>query len=236
MATVITNDFVVTSGDISLFINDLRNSFSFTNYDSETGKLYITSNTYVQLSCNASNALTVAYGNSNGELKTGTLSSASHLYYEIIKSVSGDIAVRINKGVLSENNSLVFAIVKTKNIANEESYAFYIPSTNINSPIAQNSSNMGAIIIIADDVTTYLPSQMLTSVVTTSTSPSYTNFMFGYNTNAKIDAMIRIFSTYSEYISVNARLILCSKSAHNGPTVINNKNYYCITFLALLDE
>lgn len=236
MAQIINK--TITSGPSAAMdelISDLRSVFAFKRYDAENQRLYITDETYIYIN-GYSSSFNIAFGNSNGHLIQLYESSVNYIYYQIIKSASGDVALRLYKQPLVDNKYFQMAIVKVKNSDDNESYAVYTPAYSAPGTTSANlvASVYGSMMLIADDTT----SAGYTAVnnCADSESPNVSPVNFGMNINTQSAKLIQIFSTYTDYMTSNARIMAQTPRPYNGECLINGKQYYCISFIALLDE
>ena len=160
----------------------------------------------------------------------------NYVYYQIIKTASGDIALRLYKQALVDNKYLQIAILRVIDTDGNESYAVYTPAN-----IGQSSSNAnmvssisGYMMLIADDTDNTGTTQI--NWVADSTSTDLTPLAFGFNPSAKTAKPISIFGTFTNYMSKTAKIFAQTPRPYNGESKMYGKNYYCVSFLALLDE
>lgn len=214
---------------IDTLMADLRNMFDFKTYDEENHRLYITDDTYIEINVSGT-SFYIKAGNSNGQLISMSASLSTNVYYEIIKSVSGDVALRTaTNGVLADNMYLSFVITKVKDMNGNKSYGVFMPSKNT------GAYNVGNMILICDD-NTEANSTSICSNPGNVNSPSYSTFNFGFNLAAKSAVLVPAFNTFTEYITENFKCMLLTPRPYNGNCLMNGKKYYCISFFAMLDE
>lgn len=235
MAQIINKSITTSpSAARTAMIDDLRSVFTFTRYDEENHRLYITDNTYIGIS-GQSSSFYLRFGNANGQLLLISQSSYDSVYYQIITSVSGDVIVRFSNQTLVDNKYLQFAIVKVKDSSNNESWGFYIPgSITSSTQNSFNTINQGYMTLLADDNTTIETTKVNLTLDGSSTSmyPVYS----GFNNDAIDTKLLPIYNTYTAFVTVNTKIVALSPHVYNGNCTINNHNYYCISPLATLDE
>lgn len=226
MATIITKNNISSSDFATQMTEDLKTLFDFVNEDD--GKLYITDTLYITPGVN------VVIGNGNGVTFTINIGSSSGNYYKLVKSANGDVAILASTRELTDNTGFRFAIVKVKNaITNEESYGIFANSTS-GGTSSSDVYNYGKMLLFTDDVE---DSVALTQVATDPTSLGYTAyFVYGTKTNAPIAVLGEVFSHQSQCITQNTKVMYVTPHPYNGECLIAGKNYYCISFIAMLDE
>lgn len=203
---------------------DLQTLFDFVKFEDE--KLYITDSLYIAPNAN------MAIGNGNGITFNMQLGSSNGNNYRLVKSENGDVAIFTGTSTLIDNLGFKLAIVKVKNaITNEESYGIFANTVGGSSGA---SNNLGQMMLFTEDVTNNV------EIVTVSSNPnsltSYTNFSYGAKTSAAMTVLCEAFSHQSQCTTVNFRIMLVTPRPYNGDCLINGKKYYCITYLAMLDE
>ncbi len=236
MAQIINK--TITSGPSAAMdelISDLRSVFAFERYDAENQRLYITDETYIYID-GYSSSFKIAFGNSNGQLLQLSESSVNAVYYQIIKTTSGDVVLRLHKQALVDNKYLQLAIVKVKNSEGDVSYAIYTPAytapdTTVTSLV---TTVYGTMTLIADDTTSAGYTAVNSSA--DSASPNVTPVNFGFNAASQSAKLIQVFSTYSDNMTLNARIMAQTPRPYNGECLINGRQYYCVSFMAFLDE
>lgn len=227
MATIITKNNISSSQLATQMTEDLKTLFDFVK--EEDNKLYITDTLYIIPGIN------VMIGNGNGITFTINIGSNSNgNYYKLVKSATGDVAIIARAGELTDNIGFRFAIVKVKNaITNEESYGIFANSTAGGSS-SSSEKNYGRMMLFTDDVTNAVE---LTSVAVDPTGMgSYTYFVYGAKSDAPIAVLGEVFSHQSQCITQNTKVMYVTPHSYNGECLIAGKNYYCISFIAMLDE
>ena len=235
MAQIINKSITTNPTDaMNTMIADLRSVFTFTRYDEENHKLYITNDTYIVI-YGYSSSFRLEFGNANGQLLLISQSSYNSVYYQIIATVSGDIIVRFSNQALVDNKYLQFAIVKVKDSSSNESWGFYIPDSITSSTKGSfNTINRGYMTLLADDNIAIRTTEVNITLdgSTTSMYPAYS----GFNNDAIDTKLLPIYNTYTAFVTVNTKIVALSPHVYNGNCTINNHNYYCISPLATLDE
>ena len=232
MATIILRE----SDDVGVaaFITDIKSVFSFVRQVDD--KLYVTDDLYVR-PYNKDGTSTPSFdiGNSNGVIVTLKCQYTSTTFrYKIIRSQSGDVAVIAangNSGINDENKHFKFAIARVKKSGSDDSYGIFTNSTSF----TNNDINSGNAILICDD-TVQVGEATQVSADSFSASPTYTNFIYGKNTSTKLTLLVPAFGMHTAFTAKYLQIMLLTPHAYNGDCIINNKNYYCISLLALLDE
>ena len=236
MAQIINKSITTNLTDaMNTLIADLRSVFDFKRYDDENHRLYITDDTYVEI-YGYSSSFSIKIGNSHGQLLQLSESSVSGVYYQIIKTASGDIALRLYKQALVDNKYLQIAILRVIDTDGNESYAVYSPADAGQGVVNTNMipSVTGYMTLIADDTDTPGNTQICQNA--DSTSANLTPLAFGFNPSAKTAKPISIFGTFTNYMSKTAKIFAQTPRPYNGESKMYGKNYYCVSFLALLDE
>lgn len=226
MATILSQNNISSSDFETQMTADLKTLFDFV--DEDDGKLYITDDLYIKPGVN------MQIGNGNGVTFTINMGSSSGNYYKLVKSASGDIAILANTSELVDNTGFRLAIVKVKNaLTNEESYGIFANSTS-GGTSSSDIYNHGRMLLFTDDVE---DSVALTQVATNPTNLGSTaNFAYGAKTDAPMTVLGEIFSHQSQCITQNTKVMYVTPRPYNGECTINGKSYYCITYIAMLDE
>lgn len=244
MAQIINRDSVASTDLTSSLITDFQTLFTFDSVNLETKTLYITSELYMKFSDIVSNTLTITFGNNNGDLYamtfTNVSSSYSH-YYQMIKSTSGDVALRLQtRNPLTDNNYFQFAIVRVKDSSNNQSWGIFSPANNISTSTTPPSQAMianvfGNIMLLCEDNVRVGTNAVLSNASNTSaTTPS--TFNIGFNSNAEYTHLSDIFNMYSKYTTVNFKMTAITPQPYNRVCTFGTDKYYCISFFAMLDN
>lgn len=225
MATILSQNNISSSDFETQMTADLKTLFDFV--DEDDGKLYITDDLYIKPGVN------MQIGNAHTYF-TINMGSSSGNYYRLVKSASGDVAILANTSELVDNTGFRLAIVKVKNaLTNEESYGIFANSTS-GGTSSSDAYNYGKMLLFTDDVE---DSAALTQVATDPTSLGSTAyFAYGAKTNAPIAVLGEVFSHQSQCITQNTKVMYVTPRPYNGKCTINGKSYYCITYIAMLDE
>ena len=225
MATIITKNNISSSQLAIQMTEDLKTLFDFVK--EEDNKLYITDTLYIIPGIN------VMIGNGNGITFYINIGSSSGNYYKLVKSATGDVAIIARAGELTDNFGFRLAIVKVKNaITNEESYGIFANSTAGGG--SSYDRNLGRMMLFTDDVTNAV--ELTSAAVDPISLGSYTAFGYGAKSDAPIAVLGEAFSHQSQCITTDLKVMYITPHPYNGECLIAGKNYYCISYIAMLDE
>lgn len=152
--------------------------------------------------------------------------------FRLIKGVSGDLIVQIERGAYKEgvvhnSSDFSFAIVAVENAVSKESagYGIYIPW-------AQGGKDSSSAAVTRMDPT---PKYLLTD--DTTDDMSNTGYAGDMTTTlkyickeglSKITALVPIAAVCSECVSVNSWVMMLTDNYRNGYAQMNGEKYYCV--------
>ena len=241
MATVLErvcpkNSFPESAGWI---IEKLQELIDFTDVVVNEGStdLYYSQNYYIRISYSSSNLTIMVCG--GDDFTDNTLYSCSYSsveqYVRIVKTAKGDVALLATNYSNSattgipDNGCLAFVLVKCKHaVSGTEEWGLYAPTDNT---VSQNFYTK----LLVTEGTTNVSNNRINAVYTSAGGNKF-NVMCGYNPLAPITVLIPIYAVSSAYISENTFIMHITPRMYNGYSLINNKQYYCIGLIAMLDE
>lgn len=207
---------------------DLTAIFDFTK--TEDNKLYVSSMTYIEPYLSG-NYPCIRIGNSNGTYEFTT--SGTTVYYKIVKSAAGDVAVTFAQSVLTDLISPAFIISKVRNVLTGNA-GYGIFSIIAGGAIAASLSMLKCTSFILTDDT---PSgSTVTKIKTTSQTASATDFQGGYIETAPYNNLTEVFAQSSVCKAVNLYAGLMLQQIYYRNCKIGGKDYYGLGFFFMLDE
>mgnify|MGYP007069895629 CR=1 FL=1 len=238
MAQIITKTFAV--GAAEPLANWLKeqlttlHTFVKTEATETLEKLYFSESFYISL--NKSSGAVRIVGDNGFAYTAYSFQSTYKQTAQIIKSARGDIAVKITKNTVAnqetmpDNGYLVFALLKCKHgNTGAQGYGVYVPD----STILNQSYNIKY--FVGDDS----PSTSSTAVNSIKDAQDATTtkaLCCGYNEIVSLVFLLPIFAVSSGYMSTETYIMQITPRMYFGQTQIGGKNYHCIGLLAMLDE
>jgi hypothetical protein len=201
----------------------LMSVHDFVRIDEDTTKLYFDENSYIQLEDMSSAEMRVYLVSPN---ISQYFNVNNNYYVRIVKSASGDVTFQSNSGVIEDSEHYRFSLIKCKSgVTGVEKWALHIPQTAADGAYFHTA-------FILEDGTINVTNAV--RIVADTTSSQY--LYCGYNPQAKMVMLMPMCALNSEYVSQNTYLMHFTPRPYNSDTIIGGKHYYCIGFLAMLDE
>ena len=195
-------------------------------------KLYYTENSYLELwwkdnvSTNNNTEFQMSAVTPNFEY--ANICSAVHgydFYFKFIVSATGDISLLQDSAELVDGEDYKFSLVKCKNgLADDEMWGVYLPISE---------KNYSVKCLALDDTTSATDS---ISVIASGSTASSQYHYSGWNVNAQMVLLMPLCATTSKYLSQNTFIMYFTPQRFYGDTIIDEKHYYCVGLIAMLDE
>ena len=242
MAQIINREQVASADLISSLMTDFQSVFNFSSVDTENNTMNITTDLYMKFAI-TSNVLYITFGNGNGDMYimnfTNVTSSYTH-YYQLIKSTSGDVALRLStRNPMNDNNFFQFAIVRVTQ--NNESYSWGVfspyPSNTSGAPLTQAmiAATTGNMLLLCEDNIKVGANTSQMNSTSTSTA-NYTNTGAGFNPSATYTFLSNVYNMYTKYTTVNFKAMMMTPQPYNRVCTFGTNKYYCISLFAMLDN
>lgn len=222
-------EFTLGTDKRAVIKSALMSVHDFVRIDEETAdttKLYFDENSYIQLYDSSSSTMSISLISPN--ITNVSFSVNNNYYVRIVKSATGDVTFQSNSGVIEDSKCYRFSLIKCKNgVTGVEKWALHIPA-NISTTSGENFHTA----FILEDGTDNVSNTVRHIADTTSSDYLYC----GHNPQAKMVMLMPMCALNSEYVSQNTYLMYFTPRPYNGDTIIGGKHYYCIGFLAMIDE
>ena len=216
-------EFIAGTDKRAVIKEALISVHDFVRIDEDTTKLYFDENSYIQLEDVSSSEMRVYLVSPN---ISQYFNVNNNYHVRIVKSANGDVTFQSNSGVIEDSECYRFSLIKCKSgVTGVEKWALHIPQT------AADGAYFHTMFIL-EDGTINVTNTVRAVADTTSSQYLYC----GYNPQAKMVMLMPMCALNSEYVSQNTYLMHFTPRPYNGDTIIGGKHYYCIGFLAMLDE